>query len=98
MLLLHPFMPYVTEEISHQMKFNKASHLILSEWPKFDKSYFFSDEEAEINWLVKCISTIRSARSEMQIANDIQFPIEICGADQKSKDIISTHLDIIKNL
>tara|TARA_B100000949_G_C14281319_1_gene451987 strand:- start:265 stop:2916 length:2652 start_codon:yes stop_codon:yes gene_type:complete len=98
MLLLHPFMPYVTEEISYQMKFNKASHLILSEWPKFDKSYFFSDEEAEINWLVKCISAIRSARSEMQIANDIQFPIEICGADQKSKDIIFTHLDIIKNL
>jgi len=78
MLLLHPFMPYVTEEISHQMKFSKSSNLILSDWPTFDKSYSFSSEEAEMNWLVKCISVIRSARSGMQIAHDVQFPIEIC--------------------
>ena len=97
MLLLHPFMPYVTEEISHQMKFSECGNLVLSNWPKFDKSYFFNEEEAEMDWLVRCISVIRSVRSEMQITHDIKFPVEICGADEKSKKIISDHVDIVQN-
>ena len=50
-----------------------------------------------MDWLVRCSSVIRSVRSEMQITHDIKFPVEICGAAEKSKKIISDHVDIVQN-
>jgi len=63
--LLHPFMPYITEELSAHMVGEKTAMLALSSWPQLD----FTDESAadDLDWLIEIITSIRSLRAEMNV-------------------------------
>lgn len=64
--LLHPFMPFITEEIYQAIPHNDES-IMISKWPEFDDSLSFKSEEAEIERIMKAIRAIRNRRSEMNI-------------------------------
>ena len=65
--LLHPFMPFITEEIwQHLPGINKA--LILEQWPSEDKDLEYADAEKAIEFIKSAIKGIRNARAEMNIA------------------------------
>ncbi|WP_448586703.1 valine--tRNA ligase [Thermaurantiacus sp.] len=61
---LHPFMPFLTEELWHQQG-PRAQDLILSSWPAFRVAP--SDAADEIAWLIELVSAIRSARTELNV-------------------------------
>lgn len=64
--LLHPFMPFITEEIwQHLPGINKA--LILEDWPMEDSSMDFNEAEKSIEFIKSAIKGIRNARAEMNI-------------------------------
>lgn len=65
--LLHPFMPYITEEIYSIMP-NKNDMLINETWPEYDSSYNFEEEVEEIEILIETTKAIRNARAELDIA------------------------------
>src|SRR5690606_30728966 len=66
--LLHPFMPFVTEELWHAtVSKPRATDLILAEWPKGLDSLVDETARADINWLIRLVSEIRSVRTEMNI-------------------------------
>jgi valyl-tRNA synthetase len=82
--MLHPFMPFITEElwahmVEHGVK--RDDLLCLSRWPVLDG---LIDEEAasEVNWVVALISEIRSVRTEMNVPAGAKIPIVIVGADE----------------
>jgi len=77
--LLHPFTPFVTEElwnVTGERGHPRASLLALADWPRHEALDDFA-AEAEIGWVVDLISAIRSLRAEMNIAAEI--PIVLIG-------------------
>ena len=83
--LLHPFMPFITEElwrVTAEQGPKRDQLLALSPWPSYDG--LDNDEaEAEIGWVIDLITVIRSMRAEMNINNPI--PLVLVGASAASK-------------
>lgn len=65
--LLHPFMPFITEEIYQAIPHDTES-IMVSEWCKYDESLNFDDDEAEMEKIMSAIKAIRNRRAEMNIA------------------------------
>lgn len=80
--LLHPFMPFLTEELwglTGQTGPKRESLLALSAWPKLD-GLENETAEAEIGWLVDLVSAVRSVRSEMNVPAAQQVPLVLVGS------------------
>jgi valyl-tRNA synthetase len=92
--LLHPFMPFVTEELWRQR--SHKTLLALSPWP----TPSFADEAAaaEINWLIDAITEIRSVRSEMNVPAGAVVPMSVSGAGQGTRERLRTHDTAIRRL
>jgi valyl-tRNA synthetase len=80
--LLHPFMPFITEEL-WGITAQRAALLALTEWPAHDG--LDNDEaEAEIGWVVDLVSAIRSVRAEMNIS--VTTPLELVNTSKATKE------------
>ncbi len=64
--LLHPFMPFVTEEIYTKL-ISSEKTIMLSSWPKADSKFMFNNEEEQIEVIKTIITGIRNARANMNI-------------------------------
>mgnify|MGYP004516006401 CR=1 FL=1 len=65
--LLHPFMPFITEEIYSAIPHDEES-IMISRFPKYDESLDFPEEEAKMNALIDSIRALRNRRTEMNVA------------------------------
>jgi valyl-tRNA synthetase len=70
--LLHPFMPFVTEELWRVTTSNRDALLTLSEWPSLE-GIGDAGAEAEIGWVIDLITSIRSVRAEMNV--NVSLPL-----------------------
>jgi valyl-tRNA synthetase len=77
--LLHPFMPFVTEELWRVTGADRKILLALSAWPRFD-GLDDPPAEAEIGWVIDLITAIRSVRVEMSIPPATSLPLVLAGA------------------
>jgi len=94
--MLHPFMPFVTEELwGVTAPGGRGSLLALSQWPTLEG---LEDDaaEAEIGWVIDLVSAIRSVRSEMNIT--AQIPLVLAGASADSKARAGRWAEFIKRL
>ena len=66
MKLLHPFMPFITEEIWQHLPHDGES-IMISEYPKFDESLCFEAEEKQAEMIMSAVAAIRNRRSEMNV-------------------------------
>lgn len=66
--LLHPFMPYITEEIWNHIPSENGA-LIVESWPVVEESLKFETEEKDIDYIKDIIRLIRNRRQEMNIEN-----------------------------
>src|SRR5262249_17488654 len=83
--LLHPFMPFITEELWAVTAGRKPDvMLVLGEWPKHD-SLDDAKAEAEIGWLIDLVTAIRSVRVEMNIPASTPIPVMLVGASAESR-------------
>ena len=64
--LLHPFMPFITEEIWQAIP-HEGSFLMLADWPKYDENLNFSVEAAHMESVMNAIRSIRNRRAEMNV-------------------------------
>jgi valyl-tRNA synthetase len=79
--LLHPFMPFLTEELWHQTRAAPASAdvLALAPWPDL-AGYESAEDEAQIGWMIALISEIRSIRAELNVPAAAQIPLILVDA------------------
>ena len=98
--LLHPFMPYVTEELWQEIKpvDTGAKFLMLENWPQIPENLMNKDAEAEINWVIKAITSIRSVRSEMNVPAGAKIPLIVSGSNELTQQRIVRHNDVLKRL
>jgi valyl-tRNA synthetase len=80
--LLHPFMPFVTEELWQVTGPNREALLVLSAWPQHD-GLDDPAAEAEIGWVIDLVTAIRSARVEMNIPPATSLPLVLAGASSE---------------
>jgi valyl-tRNA synthetase len=97
--LLHPMMPFMTEELWAQTAGEgkeRATLLCHAAWPNPD----FADPEAadETNWLIELVSGIRSVRSEMNVPPAAIAPLVLLGANQKTHERLARHEQAIRRL
>ena len=92
--LLHPFMPFITEEL-WAVTGNHNALLALSDWPKLNG---LTDDkaEAEIGWVIDLITAIRSVRAEMNITAPI--PLVLAASSVESKARAERWAEFIKRL
>ena len=79
--LLHPFMPFITEELWEKTAARDAL-LIVSEWPELPVSAK-EDARAEIEWLIALVSGVRSVRTEMNVPAAARIELVLTGADRE---------------
>ncbi|MDI6835734.1 MAG: class I tRNA ligase family protein, partial [Rhizobiaceae bacterium] len=97
--LLHPFMPFITEELwAHTAGEGRERETLLchAAWPAPD----FADEGAasDINWLVDLVSGIRSARAEMNVPPGAVAPLVVVAANGVTQERLRRHEASIKRL
>ena len=64
--LLHPFMPFITEEIWQTLP-HEGESIMISEWPVYKDEYDFSVEEQEMDRIMEAVRSIRNRRAEMNV-------------------------------
>ena len=99
--LLHPFMPFVTEEVWAKTageNQSRANHLMLDVWPTLADDLINEDADSEINWLIEAIGEIRSVRSEMNVPAGAQVPLVVVGASAASQQRLRETETVLKRL
>ena len=82
--MLHPVMPFITEELWHRMGYGAEGSLIRSPWPEAMQVADAAEARAELDWVVRLISEMRTVRSEMNVAPSITVPLLMAGARPES--------------
>jgi len=98
--LLHPFMPFVTEELWAQTGQNgpaREKQLIVSEWPRLG-ALVNEDAEGEMAWLIDLITGTRSVRVEMNVPASAKIPMVVVGANDTTKARLQSQEAMVKRL
>ena len=93
MIMLHPVMPFITEELWAQTE--AKGMLIKHAWPAFDDKAIDPAADDEINWLIDMVGEIRSIRSEMNVPGSARAKLVLTGASDVTRARLHTHEDII---
>jgi valyl-tRNA synthetase len=98
--LLHPFMPFITEELwAHMVEYGEKRQSLLchSQWPQLD-GLVDESVEAEIGWVVRLISDIRSVRTEMKVPVATKIGLIVLGDSRLAVERLARHEDTVKRL
>lgn len=85
--LLHPFMPYITEEIYSFMP-NKKDMLINEDWVRYDENLVFTEDENKIKVMIDAVTAIRNARAEMDIAPSKKSKLIFVTEDENTRNTL----------
>ena len=70
--MLHPFMPFVTEEIYGILPVKDCESIMISEYPKYSKKYIFDEEEYAVDDAVEFIKNFRNIKAENNMTKDLK--------------------------
>ena len=92
--LLHPFMPFITEEIYQAIPHDTDS-IMISKWPEYDPTLSFADEEAQMEKIMDAIRAIRNRRAEMNIPPSKKSKVYV---ETAFSDVFAVGSEFIKRL
>lgn len=95
--LLHPFMPFITEEIWQFLPGNDGGYLIEQEWPLFDESITYEEDSQIIEKAMEIIRSVRNIRAEAE-ASPSKNLSAVIAASKDVSETISRSLIYVKNL
>ena len=98
LVLAHPVIPFITEELWQSIKDDRPRRLIAMDWPVFDASLINADVNAEIDWVVRLISQVRAVRSEMNIPPSAKLPMFLKDAGADAARYLETNRAVIERL
>jgi len=98
LLILHPVMPYITEELWDKISDSRSSMLMSASYPKFDETLIDRAAEAEVDLSIRLIGDIRGVRSEMNVPPGAEVPIYLVDATDAMKAAVNAQEAQVKRL
>jgi valyl-tRNA synthetase len=98
--LLHPFMPFITEELWDRLVevgVKRENLLCLSPWPQVS-GLANTEADEEIGWIIRLVSEVRSVRSEMNVPAGAKTPLVLIGASAATRARAEHHEDTLERL
>ncbi|WP_294395473.1 valine--tRNA ligase [uncultured Sphingomonas sp.] len=83
LVLLHPFMPFITEELWHAVA-TRDHDLIVAKWPMADARAIDPAASAEIEWLIRLVQEVRAARAELNVPPSAKLTLHVSGASAET--------------
>jgi valyl-tRNA synthetase len=97
--LLHPFMPFVTEELwAKTAQTPRESLLVVAQWPLIAETRAGEAASAEMHWVIDLIKGVRSVRAEMNVPAGAKIPLVMTDASAESAIRLARHIDMIATL
>jgi len=98
--LLHPFMPFITEELWARTAVgaDRAGLLIEAEWPTVTVPQEFENARAELDWVIDLVKGVRSIRAEMNVPPGTRVALIIKGASVQTRERLGRNLDVVRQL
>ncbi|MFZ2979917.1 MAG: valine--tRNA ligase, partial [Sphingobium sp.] len=84
LVMLHPFMPFITEELWHAMG-QRDADLIVAQWPQVDAQAIDPEASAEIDWLIRLVQAIRTGRTELNVPPGAKMQAIVRDASEATK-------------
>ena len=101
LILLHPFIPFVTEEIWHHLPGTNGS-IMKAAYPAHTSDAALSERnrqsESRMEILINVITGIRNVRGEMNLAPSLALPVMVQSEDGQTREVIESHKDLVINL
>ena len=79
LVVLHPFMPFITEELWHALA-EREHELIVATWPMADARALDPAADAEVEWLIRLVGEVRAARTELNVPPGARLPFAVADA------------------
>ncbi len=98
--MLHPFMPFITEELWAQTagETPREGFLMAAPWPDMDDNYINTQAETDIAWLIDLISEVRSVRTEMNIPPSKKAKMVLVGASEQTISRMGTYKEALERM
>jgi valyl-tRNA synthetase len=97
MILLHPIMPFITEEL-WGLTGDRQKLLVHADWPTYGAEIIDETADAEINWVIALIEEIRSARTQMRVPVGLKLPMILTALDDRGRAALARNRAIIDRL
>ena len=94
--MLHPFMPFVTEEIYQMLPIKDAESIMISSYPKYDKKLDYKDTIDLMDSVREFITKVRTFKKDNNISKDCKFIFK-CSGDEEIESLISYILKLDVN-
>lgn len=95
--MLHPFMPFITEEIWQKLQTGEET-IMLSDFPTEEKEFINIDAEKEFDYLKEIISAIRNIRGEANVSPSKKIEVIFKTADKNARNILQNNAKILDKL
>ncbi len=95
--LLHPYMPFITEEIFCNIQDEEES-IMISSWPVYDEANNFAAEEKAIETIKEAVRNIRNLRADMNVAPSRKALVYVVSASEDVKNIFNNSLGFFGTL
>ena len=95
--LLHPYMPFITEEIFCNIQDEEES-IMISSWPVYDEADNFAAEEKAIETIKEAVRNIRNLRADMNVAPSRKALVYVVTASEDVKNIFNNSLGFFGTL
>ncbi|UUL83746.1 valine--tRNA ligase [Sphingomonas qomolangmaensis] len=97
LVMLHPFMPFLTEELWHALG-EREYDLIVAKWPMPDARALDPAARAEIDWLIRLVGEVRGARTELNVPPGARLPLYVRDADAATMARLERQRGVIARL
>ena len=98
LLLLHPVMPFISEELYEKLGDRGGQLLATSNWPEYESGLVDSTAKAEIDWLIRVISAVRSTRSDINVPASAIIPFHLKDASPATLERLTRYRPLVERL
>ena len=98
LIFLHPFMPFITEDLWQLTDVSRAKQCAHADWPAFGDELIDAAADREMNWVIGLIEAIRSARAEMHVPAGLQLAMLELSLDDAGRGAWDRNEALIRRL
>ncbi len=96
--MLHPLMPFITEELWQNLPHGAEKSIMVSSWPHMQRQFIDKKAERQMQTIISCITAIRNIRSVWEINPGRRIKASLCLTKKPLQDLLNSHASYIKDL